>query len=185
MMVSPRRTRLLTLDRPAFPPRDGHNFAPCQGSCPAVSEQDLNSDVKRHYHLRHHSCPDRQTLHVSRCVRPDEVSAQVRCHYLTDGTANFAFTIRRSEYFIPAGVLLKCFLETTDREIFARLVSSAPKVRVVPQSGGAAVFHPQCVVPHSAAGSCARILDPELISMQLSATVTGAMLEMIPGWPSS
>ncbi len=66
--------------------------------------------------------------HACRCVRPDEVSAQVRCHYLTDGTVNFAFTMRRAEYFIPAGVLLKCFLETTDREIFTRLVSSAPKV---------------------------------------------------------
>jgi DNA-directed RNA polymerase I subunit RPA2 len=75
-------------------------------------------------------------------VRPDEVSAQVRCHYLTDGTVNFAFTIRRSEYFIPAGVLLKCFLETTDREIFARLVSSAPKVRVVFRRGAAAVVLP-------------------------------------------
>ncbi len=52
----------------------------------------------------------------------------MRCHYLTDGTVNFAFTMRRAEYFIPAGVLLKCFLETTDREIFTRLVSSAPKV---------------------------------------------------------
>lgn len=46
-----------------------------------------------------------------RCVRPDQSSATVRCHYLTDGTVNFAFTMRRAEYFIPAGVLLKCFLE--------------------------------------------------------------------------
>ena len=74
-------------------------------------------------------------LHRRRCVRPDEVSAQVRCHYLTDGTVNFAFTIRRSEYFIPAGVLLKCFLETTDREIYTRLVSSAPKVLSLQTSG--------------------------------------------------
>lgn len=46
-----------------------------------------------------------------RCVRPDHSSATVRCHYLTDGTVNFAFTMRRAEYFIPAGILLKCFLE--------------------------------------------------------------------------
>jgi hypothetical protein len=46
-----------------------------------------------------------------RCVRPDQSSATVRCHYLTDGTVNFAFTMRRAEYFIPAGILLKCFLE--------------------------------------------------------------------------
>lgn len=38
----------------------------------------------------------------------------MRCHYLTDGTVNFAFTMRRAEYFIPAGILLKCFLEVSD-----------------------------------------------------------------------
>eukprot|EP00983_Pelagomonas_calceolata_P077943 1154081-Pelagomonas_calceolata.AAC.3 len=49
------------------------------------------------------------------CVRPDQSSATVRCHYLTDGTVNFAFTMRRAEYFIPAGILLKCFLEVRER----------------------------------------------------------------------
>lgn len=56
------------------------------------------------------------------------MSAQVRCHYLTDGTVNFAFTVRRSEYFIPAGILLKCFLEVTDKELFRKLVGSAAQV---------------------------------------------------------
>lgn len=28
------------------------------------------------------------------------------------------------EYFIPAGILLKCFLETSDRELYAKLVGS-------------------------------------------------------------
>lgn len=60
-----------------------------------------------------------------RCVRDDEQSATVRCHYLTDGTVNFAFTIRRSEYFIPAGVLLKCFMEVSDKELYEKLVKSA------------------------------------------------------------
>jgi DNA-directed RNA polymerase I subunit RPA2 len=46
-----------------------------------------------------------------RCVRPDQSSATVRCHYLTDGAVNFAFTMRRAEYFIPLGVVLKCFVE--------------------------------------------------------------------------
>lgn len=46
-----------------------------------------------------------------RCVRPDQSSATVRCHYLTDGAVNFAFTMRRAEYFIPVGILLKCFIE--------------------------------------------------------------------------
>jgi hypothetical protein len=46
-----------------------------------------------------------------------------------DSTVNFAFTIRRAEYFIPAGVLLKCFLDVSDRELFAQLLALAPQVR--------------------------------------------------------
>uniref|UniRef100_A0A383WM53 DNA-directed RNA polymerase subunit beta n=1 Tax=Tetradesmus obliquus TaxID=3088 RepID=A0A383WM53_TETOB len=60
-----------------------------------------------------------------RCVRPDQSSATVRCHYLTDGGVNFAFTMRRAEYFIPVGILLKCFVEMSDRELFDRVVSCA------------------------------------------------------------
>lgn len=33
--------------------------------------------------------------------------------------------MRRSEYFIPAGVLLKCFLEVSDKELYDKLVLSA------------------------------------------------------------
>lgn len=40
-----------------------------------------------------------------------------------------AFTIRRAEYFIPAGLLLKCFVEVTDRELFEKVVQSAVVVR--------------------------------------------------------
>ena len=70
------------------------------------------------------------SAHGSRCVRAAEQSATVRCHYLTDGTVNFAFTIRRAEYFIPAGILLKCFLEVSDRELYEKLVQPAPMVGV-------------------------------------------------------
>lgn len=49
-----------------------------------------------------------------RCVRPDQTSATVRCHYLTSGAVMFAFTMRRAEYFIPAGILLRCFVEVRD-----------------------------------------------------------------------
>ncbi|GAX83529.1 hypothetical protein CEUSTIGMA_g10954.t1 [Chlamydomonas eustigma] len=60
-----------------------------------------------------------------RCVRPDQSSATVRCHYLKDGTVNFAFTLRRAEFFIPVGVLLKCFLETSDRELYNKIMAGA------------------------------------------------------------
>ncbi|MEW5309998.1 MAG: hypothetical protein WDW38_001834 [Sanguina aurantia] len=61
-----------------------------------------------------------------RCVQPDQSSSTVRCHYLTDGTVNFAFTMRKSEYFIPAGILLKCFIQVTDKELFDKILSAAP-----------------------------------------------------------
>ncbi|GFR47172.1 hypothetical protein Agub_g8865 [Astrephomene gubernaculifera] len=83
------------------------------------------------YHKRGANYTDAATL--VRCVRPDQSSATVRCHYLTDGTVNFAFTMRRAEYFIPAGVLLKCFLEVSDRELYGKLVAGA-----APGSGAAA-----------------------------------------------
>jgi DNA-directed RNA polymerase I subunit RPA2 len=51
-----------------------------------------------------------------RCVRPDQTSATVRCHYLTSGAVMFAFTMRRAEYFIPAGILLRCFVEVRGQE---------------------------------------------------------------------
>lgn len=73
-----------------------------------------------------------------RCVRRDYASQVVRCHYLTDGTVNVALTIQRAEYFLPAGVLLRCFIEVSDRELFDRLVSSAPGPGegVVDETGG-------------------------------------------------
>ncbi len=73
----------------------------------------MTDHLRVHFHVIHIFA-----IHVSgcdpvhcRCVRPDQSSATVRCHYLTDGTVNFAFTSRRQEFFIPAGLLLKCFLE--------------------------------------------------------------------------
>lgn len=75
------------------------------------------------YHKRGPSFTDMATL--IRCVLPDESSMTSRCHYLADGTAVFAITIRRAEYFIPAGILLKCFMEVSDREIYEKLVKSA------------------------------------------------------------
>ncbi|KAL4423560.1 hypothetical protein ABPG77_004600, partial [Micractinium sp. CCAP 211/92] len=74
------------------------------------------------YHKRGPAFTEMATL--IRCVRPDESSMTTRCHYLVDGSAVFAITIRRAEYFIPAGILLKCFLEVTDRELYDKLVLS-------------------------------------------------------------
>lgn len=60
-------------------------------------------------------------------MRPDDTSATVRCHYLKDGTAKFAFTIGRAEFFIPVGILLKCFVEASDKELFCKLLAAIPQ----------------------------------------------------------
>ena len=65
---------------------------------------------------------------MSRCVKPDETSATVRCHYLTDGTVNFAFTVRRQEFFIPVGLLFKCFMEISDKEMSEKLMACCAEV---------------------------------------------------------
>ncbi|EFN59491.1 hypothetical protein CHLNCDRAFT_138110, partial [Chlorella variabilis] len=74
------------------------------------------------YHKRGPSFTEMATL--IRCVRQDESSLTNRCHYLADGSCVFALTIRRAEYFIPAGIVLKCFLEVSDRELYGKLVGS-------------------------------------------------------------
>lgn len=79
-----------------------------------------------------------------RCVREDEVSATVRCHYLCNGMVNFTFVIRRREFFVPAGAILKCFIDATDREIFEYLAASVPAVR----------FSFSCWLPHISWLSC-------------------------------
>jgi len=100
---------------------------------------------RRHYILALHrgAYQNRGALYTTaatllRCVRPDLTSQTVRCHMLTDGCVNFAITIRRAEYFIPVGLLLKALVETTDREIFERLGSGAPGGAA--GSGGHAAF---------------------------------------------
>lgn len=61
-------------------------------------------------------------------MRADETSTTVRCHYMTSGQVTFTFSVRRRELFLPAGVLLKCFVEATDRELFHFLIDSSPTV---------------------------------------------------------
>ena len=52
-----------------------------------------------------------------RCLRPDQTSQTVTLHYLVDGNCTLRFLFRKSEYFIPAVLLLKTFVDTTDRYI--------------------------------------------------------------------
>ena len=85
------------------------------------------------YRKRGPSYTDMATM--IRCVRPDQSGVTVRLHYLSDGRAMFGFSIRRREYFVPLGVMLKALLAcdygdarlnvgVSDRELFDSLVGS-------------------------------------------------------------
>uniref|UniRef100_A0A6A7FXU3 DNA-directed RNA polymerase subunit beta n=1 Tax=Hirondellea gigas TaxID=1518452 RepID=A0A6A7FXU3_9CRUS len=61
---------------------------------------------------------DYSNLGVSmRCVK-DFTSHTVVLHYLKDGHATLRFSVRKQEYLIPIVLMLKCFIDTTDREIY-------------------------------------------------------------------
>ena len=75
-----------------------------------------------------------------RCVTPDEHSATVRVHYLSDGGARVAFVFRRQEYFIPAGLIFRALSPASDREL-ADLVASG-----VPGPGGEAFAAERIVI---------------------------------------
>eukprot|EP00359_Climacostomum_virens_P003308 CAMPEP_0204902980 /NCGR_PEP_ID=MMETSP1397-20131031/3987_1 /ASSEMBLY_ACC=CAM_ASM_000891 /TAXON_ID=49980 /ORGANISM="Climacostomum Climacostomum virens, Strain Stock W-24" /LENGTH=1076 /DNA_ID=CAMNT_0052071557 /DNA_START=38 /DNA_END=3268 /DNA_ORIENTATION=+ len=57
-----------------------------------------------------------------RCVRDDLFTQTVTVHYLSDGSASVRFLMRRTEFLIPAIILLKCLKPFTDYELYSRLV---------------------------------------------------------------
>lgn len=59
-----------------------------------------------------------------RCGRPDGSSQTVYLHYTKDGSCCLRVAIRKAEYFIPVVVLLKALVNTTDRAIYDRAVST-------------------------------------------------------------
>lgn len=58
-----------------------------------------------------------------RCVRPDQSSVSVRVYYLQYGGSTLAFSLRRQEFLIPVGIILKALSNTQDKEIFELLTS--------------------------------------------------------------
>ena len=57
-----------------------------------------------------------------RTVRDDLFTQTVTLHYLSDGNCMFRFILRRGEIFVPAIIILKCFKEVTDKDLYHRLV---------------------------------------------------------------
>ncbi|CAM6092481.1 unnamed protein product [Calypogeia fissa] len=61
-----------------------------------------------------------------RCVRPDQSSVTMRLYYLNHGSANLGFSLRKQEFLIPVGIILKALIDTNEREIFEHLRSIEP-----------------------------------------------------------
>mmetsp|Transcript_36270 Transcript_36270/g.6490 ORF Transcript_36270/g.6490 Transcript_36270/m.6490 type:complete len:136 (+) Transcript_36270:320-727(+) len=57
-----------------------------------------------------------------RCVRDDLFTQTVTVHYISDGNCSLRVIMRRGEYFIPAIILLRALKNTSDYEIYSRLV---------------------------------------------------------------
>ncbi|CAN0862970.1 DNA-directed RNA polymerase I subunit 2 [Linum grandiflorum] len=66
---------------------------------------------------------------VIRCVREfqssltDQSSVTIKLYYLHNGSARLGVWIQGREYLLPVGIILKAFVETTDREIYQQLTS--------------------------------------------------------------
>jgi DNA-directed RNA polymerase I subunit RPA2 len=59
---------------------------------------------------------------VTRCVRRDQTSVTVSVHYLLNGDCTVRFALRRVSYFIPALILLRALVDTTDRAIYEKIL---------------------------------------------------------------
>ncbi|KAL0591904.1 hypothetical protein ABG067_000556 [Albugo candida] len=57
-----------------------------------------------------------------KCVRRDQSSVTVTLHYLDDGSATVRFSVRKQEFMIPVGLVLKAMYSLTDREIYDRVL---------------------------------------------------------------
>lgn len=57
-----------------------------------------------------------------KCVRRDQSAVTVTLHYLEDGNATVRFGVRKQEFMIPVGLLLKALYPLSDREIYERVL---------------------------------------------------------------
>lgn len=76
-----------------------------------IFAQNKVSYLKKGKNLTEHSV-------VMRCVGRDEVASMMFVHYALDGNVYVRVFYRRSEYLMPAVLILKCLTGATDKEIF-------------------------------------------------------------------
>lgn len=58
-----------------------------------------------------------------RCVRPDQSAVTMRMYYMNYGSASLGFSVRRQEFLIPVGIILKALIESNEYEIYEQLMS--------------------------------------------------------------
>ena len=59
---------------------------------------------------------------IMRCVREDQHAVSVTLYGMTAGGATLGFRLRKQEFFIPAGVMLRALTDDADQELFGRMV---------------------------------------------------------------
>jgi DNA-directed RNA polymerase I subunit RPA2 len=57
-----------------------------------------------------------------RCAKLDQSSHSFALHFLKTGSCYIRFNVNRSNYFLPAVLVMRAFIDTTDREIYERIV---------------------------------------------------------------
>ncbi|BBN05770.1 DNA-directed RNA polymerase I subunit RPA2 [Marchantia polymorpha subsp. ruderalis] len=58
-----------------------------------------------------------------RCVKHDQSAVTLRMYYLNTGGSNLGFSLRKQEFLIPVGLIIKALVDTSDREIYEQLIS--------------------------------------------------------------
>ena len=57
-----------------------------------------------------------------RCVRPDQTSVTLTLHYLATGAVTLRFVLRKQEFLLPVGIVLKALGGLNDKEIYDRIL---------------------------------------------------------------
>jgi DNA-directed RNA polymerase I subunit RPA2 len=57
-----------------------------------------------------------------RCCRPDQTSVSLSLHALNNGDCSIRFSMRKQQYFLPVVAVMRALVDTTDREIYERIV---------------------------------------------------------------
>lgn len=58
-----------------------------------------------------------------RCGRADQTTKSMMLHYLTNGDCRLRIVVIKGSWFFPPVLLIRCLVDTTDKEIYEKLVA--------------------------------------------------------------